>query len=435
MAMLKHVDLADIELGMFIHKLEGSWFKHPFWKSKFLLDDAETLDTLRASDIEGVIIDISKGKDVPSVSPPPKVSTPAMAVAPRTQRVFGRAREVPAQPATAPVPAWRPPARPAAPLGIAREFGSASKAVGRANKVINRVFLEARLGKGVRTADVEPVVEDIYASVQRNVYAFSGLLRCRQDSEYVYRHSLAVSALMVALARTMKLPPHDMRDAGMAGLLMDIGVGQLPIDLSGVGGDYRQLKPEIRNQHVLLGYSLLKAAGDIPETVLRVIMRHHEKLDGSGYPQGLSGSDIDVLSRMAAVCDCFDNLVSGSGDEPALDPAEALRRVCERSGEFDAEIVQRFIECVGVYPIGSFVRLRSDRLAMVVDEDASDSAHPVVRTFWSLAQGKRAKPETIRLADCYGEDAIEGVADLDGLDLPPLDKLRQTLLTSAVNQG
>lgn len=417
--MLKRVSTDEIELGMFIHKLEGNWFSHPFWKSKFVLDDPETLATLRQSDVRGVIIDVSRGADVPEF----EVATPV-------EQAAARQHPVPVEP----VPQRIGFARPRPSLSIAREFGRAKRDAGDAMRVVSKAFIAVRLGKTVKPHDIEPVLDAIYASVQRNLYAFNGLLRCQSSNETIYRHSLAVSALMIALARHMKLAPVDVRDAGMAGLLMDIGIGQLPVDISCIGGDFSQLRPELRDQHVLLGHSFLKAADDIPEQVLRVILHHHERLDGSGYPQGLSGLAIEPLSRMAAICDAYDTLASsGLGGAP-VDPAEAIRQLREQPEKYDAQILERLVETIGVYPIGAFVRLRSRRLAMVVDEDPTDPALPTVRTFWSLDLGKRLKGETIALAHCYGEDLIEGIADLRGLDLPACEKLREMLLTAACSE-
>lgn len=240
---------------------------------------------------------------------------------------------------------------------------------------------------------------------------------------------------MIALARQMKLSPLEIRDAGMAGLLMDVGVGQLPVDLKSVGGDYTLLRDDLKQQHVLLGYTFLKAAGDIPDAVLRAVLHHHERLDGSGFPQGLTAPVIEPLGRMAAICDTYDTLIAAGEERVRLDPAEAIRKLRAQPDKFDAGILERFVEAVGVYPIGSFVRLRSGRLAMVVDEDPAETALPTVRTFWSLVQGRKVRGETIALAHCYGEDAIEGVADLSGLDLPEIDKLRSALLAAACREA
>lgn len=417
--MLKRITTDEVQLGMFIYKLEGNWFSHPFWKRRFLLEDQAMLEQLRESDVSGVVIDTERGRDAALAE-----RSSRRPVNPERPVIVHAAQQFQHSPVQ---PQPRFP-RPAAVLPIAREFGRAKRAAGDAMRVLSKTFIEVRLGKTIRAHEVEPVLDAVYASIQRNLYAFNGLLRCQNDNESIYRHSLAVSALMIAMAKHMKFSPLDVRDAGMAGLLMDVGVGQLPVDLVATGGDYALLRPDLREQHVVLGYTFLKAAGDIPEQVLRVILHHHERLDGSGYPQGLSGPAIEPLSRMAAICDAYDTMIAGP---ERLDPAEAILSLQGQADLFDAAILARFVETVGVYPIGSFVRLRSQRLAMVVDEDPNDSARPTVRTFWSLPLGKRLKGETIELANCYGEDAIEGVADLAGLDLPPVGPLREALLNAA----
>ncbi|MBB4613104.1 HD-GYP domain-containing protein [Novosphingobium taihuense] len=429
--MLKRISTSEIELGMFIHKLEGSWFKHPFWKRRFLLDDPGMLETLRDSAVDEVIIDTSRGRTLRDLGDCAAqiISGPRNAGEPAPSPVLVRRQDL------APVPQRPGFARPPAPMPVAREFGRAKRAAGDALRVVSKAFIQVRLGKAIRAHDVEPVLDAIYASVQRNLYAFNGLLRCQTDNEPVYRHSLAVSALMIALAKHMRMSAVDVRDAGMAGLLMDVGVGQLPVDLAPVGGDYTLLRPDLREQHVVLGYTFLKAAGDIPPQVLRVILHHHERLDGSGYPQGICGAEIDTLSRMAAICDVYDSRISGGEASGRLDPAEAIRELRDQPERFDPDILERFVETVGVYPIGSFVRLRSERLAMVVDEDPADPALPTVRTFWSIPLSKRLRGETIALAHCYGDDAIEGIADISGLDLPDIDKLREALFTTACKEA
>jgi HD-GYP domain-containing protein (c-di-GMP phosphodiesterase class II) len=225
----------------------------------------------------------------------------------------------------------------------------------------------------------------------------------------------------------MNLPSVETREAGMAGLLMDIGAGQEANDPSGSEID---ATTDPRSRHVLIGHALLKAAGDIPESVLKVAMRHHERLDGSGFPLGLSGADIDQMSRMAAICDSYDLLVAGNNGIGGLDPAEALRHLGEQGDGFDPEIMLHFIEMLGIYPIGAFVELRSGRIAMVVDEDPNERTLPTVYTFWSRPLNRKVKGEAIELSQCYGADEITGIAQLADLELPPLGSLRQSLLTS-----
>lgn len=425
--MLKRISTSDVELGMFVHKLEGSWFKHPFWKTKFLLEDPSMLADLQASDVSGVIIDTARGLDLR----PKPVRPPAVTTAPRPAAAIVRPTRN--RPLVSRSPESLPPIdlRSTAPQSLSREFGAATRVAGQSRKVVSRIFLESRFGKTIKAATVEPVIEDIFASVQRNPHAFNGLMRCKRDNEYVYRHAVAVSALMISLARHMKLPPETIREAGMAGLMMDVGIGHLPVDLSEYGGDYRNVDETILRQHVMLGYQFLNAGGDIPPAVLAVCLNHHEMLDGSGYPNGLKGEEIDLLSRMAAICDTYDSLVSDTAEGTGMDPAGAVSQMSAMRGWFDPEIIQKFIETMGIYPIGSVVRLRSGRLAMVVGQSPADYTRPRVRAFLSIAERRFIKAEDIDLSQCFGADDIEGTDNPEQHGVADWPKLRERLFTAA----
>lgn len=425
--MLKRVNVSDVELGMFVHKLEGNWFRHPFWKSKFLLEDPAMLEDLHASAVSSVIIDVSRGFDVRQA---PRRLDPPPARASRPDGMRGRA----SRQARAGEPAPVDP-RSTAPQTLAREFGVANRIAGKSRKVISRVFLESRFGKTIRASEVAPVIEDVFASIQRNPHAFNGLMRCKRDNEYLYRHALAVSALMVSLARRMKLSPAEIRDAGMAGLLIDVGIGHLPVDLSASGGDYRDVAPEILTKHVLLGGHFLESAGGFAPAVLEACLGHHERLDGSGYPAGLRGAQIGMFARMAAICDAYDTLVSDATGRSGMDPAIVLRAMSDQRDWFDHALVLAFIEAMGIYPIGSVVRLRSGRLALVVDQAQADGSLPRVRAFHSLEQQRMINPVDIDLSTCFGEDAIVGTADPAVHGIADFAALRERLFMAAARGG
>jgi len=415
--MLKRINPSQAELGMFIHKLEGSWLKHPFWKTRFVITDPDKLADLRDADIDAVVIDVAKGRDV-MVPPPREAAQPA-----------------PRRPAPPPARKFAPPApfnpRSTAPLTTAREFGHATGIAAQSRKIVNKVFLEARLGKTVRAEAIEPVIEDIFASIQRNPHAFNGLMRCKRDNEFVYRHALACSALMISLGRQLKLNPGEIRDAGLAGMLFDVGVSHLPVDLAESGSDFRALPADLFNQHCQLGHDFLVASG-LPAHIAAVALQHHEHNDGTGYPGQLIGGDIPLLSRMAAICDAYDQLASASNGGAPVDPGWVIQRMADMTGRFDPAIFAAFVQCIGTFPIGTFVELRSQRLAMVVDQDQADFARPTVRTFFSLATGERVRAETIDLANCFGADEIVGLADLSRFEPEDVVELRQRMLVLAM---
>lgn len=416
--MLKRINPAQAELGMFIHKLEGSWFKHPFWKSRFLLEDPATLENLRHSEVAAVVIDIAKGRDVGGDAPPRAAAAPA-GPAPARRTPFARREPAPFD--------FSSTQRTA----TAREFGNAQTVAKRSEKVVSRVFLNARLGKAVNSHEVEPVISDIFASVQRNPHAFNGLMRCKRDSQFTFQHALAVSALMISLGKAMKLTPGEIRNAGMAGLLLDVGIGHLPIDLEGAGGDYREFGEALLRNHTTLGYECLQMGGDIPEEVALVALQHHERMDGSGYPAGLRGQEISLLSRMAAVCDTYDMMVTDSSRKRGLDPATAIVEMSEMPGKFDPAVLAAFVEAIGAHPVGSVVRLASERLALVIDQDPGDHRLPRVRSFYSIPTQRMTPPEDIALARCFGQDRIVGQADPEAFGIADFAKLRLKIFAAA----
>ena len=415
--MLKRVELSQLELGMFVHKLEGGWLDHPFWSSKFLLDDLAKLQALKSSKLSGVTIDTSKGKDVrPAKNESrPRVSKPAHKVSPRFKAIKKRATREHLAPA---------------PTTMKQEIDTAQDIAQQATDKLHQTFLAARLGKALNVRTIQPVVRDIYESIRRNPQAFGGLMRCKLKNELMFHHALSVSALMVSLGRKMKLSASEVYQAGLAGLLLDIGVNHLPKTIEPPNGDFRKIDPKIWEQHVMLGYNALVSSDDLPQIVLDACLQHHERIDGSGFPDGLKGNQISLAGKMAAICDSFDFLLIKEGAAAALDPAEAIQRLRKMKGAFDPRVMRHFVELVGLYPIGSFVALSNGEIAMVIEEDEADHARPVVQAFYSLEQDEQIEPRRIALARMEDDLSITGTADLSDLDLPADDLLREMIFLS-----
>jgi len=436
--MLKRIDVAEVRLGMFIHKLEGNWLKHPFWRTRFLLTDADQLADLRASDVEGVLIDVSRGADVagpgastpapprrrPLVTPAPSAPSPAERLQAERQRAIGlrpsqRVRAMGFDPAST------------APVSLAREVGHARAVIARSSRVLAAVFEQARLGRAISLAQVEPIIDDLFASIQRNPHAFNGLMRVRRENMSLYAHALAVSALMIALGRQIGLKPESAKEAGLAGLLMDVGMGHLPIDVSTIFEDLGAGEREIVQTHTRLGYDFLKLGGGISESVMQVCLEHHERFDGSGYPRGLAGDEIGLFGRMAAICDVYDSLTSDRPHRPRVDPSAALDCMRDMAGQFDPELMLRFIECIGIYPIGSVVRLSTSRLAIVVDQNGADYTRPRVWSFYDIPGRTVTKPEDLDLRLWLGRCEIVCSDDAAAYDIPNFPALREMVFNSA----
>lgn len=427
--MLKKIDVADVRLGMYIHKLEGPWLKHPFWKTKFLLTDPDQLADLQASELEGVVIDIDKGDDVGSSEPARR--RPLVSAHSSGSPIDRSRLEPPASPLRATMAARPFDIRSTTPVGTAREVSNAIGIAARSERILSGLFNQARLGRAIRSSQIEPVIDELFTSIQRNPHAFNGLMRVKRENGSLYTHALAVSALMIALGRHMKLSSERIRLAGMAGLLMDVGMGHLPLDVATIQDALSETEHETVKTHTKLGYDFLHIGGEIPEDVMKVCLEHHERFDGSGYPLGLAGEEISQFSRMAAICDVYDSMTSDRPHRPRLEPNEVFHQMREMEGQFDPDILGHFIESLGVYPIGSVVRLSSGRLALVIDQHAEDYTRPRVWTFYDVQERRITKPEDIDLIERAGREEIVCSDNADGYGIANFPALREMVFTSA----
>jgi HD-GYP domain-containing protein (c-di-GMP phosphodiesterase class II) len=427
--MLKKIRTQDVKLGMFLHKLEGSWFSHPFWKRKMLLDDPEQLADLRASKVEWVMIDVSRGADVAPVQPAP---SRVVSISEPRERVFGRAGATIARRAAPP-----PIERPFDPLSkdrlpIRAEMVHAQRLARKSGRTMRKLYEDVRLGKAVKAAKLESMVEEISSSVQRNPHAFMAITRMKNSGEYLYQHALSVCALMIGLAQQMHLSPDDIRKAGLAGLLMDMGMAHVPQEVWDKDAPLTPEEWDVVKSHTTLAHEFLTLGGEMPAEVLDVCLNHHERLDGSGYPNGLAGEQIGMFARMAAICDSYDAMTSTRLHRSGDDPSRALLKIDEDAGTlFDAEVFQAFQRAVGIYPIGSLVRLRSHRLAIVVEQNPDDLTLPKVRPFYSLADRAFEKSEDIDLGNCFGADQIITRETPEGWDMSEWPAMSAKLLAVA----
>lgn len=359
----------QLRLGMYIQAIDGSWLDHPFWRARFLLEKPADLALLRASGVAGIWIDLKKG-----IGPAPKRVPPAIAA--DIQAVRADAEAILSAPADLAADAN-------APRSPSAEFDHAERILEEAKSAVAAFIEDAKLGRLSGLDGIEPVIAAITGSVLRNRSALMTLARLKAADEYAYLHAIAVSAMMVALALQMGLDEPAIREAGLAGLLHDIGEVDAPQELLDKPASLSASETERLQQHPEAGPVKLAGIETLSQPVLDGILHHHERMDGSGYPHQLKGEAISLLGRMAAVCDVYDAITSNRPHRRAWPPAEALARMFRWDGHFDPAILRTFIRCIGIYPVGSLVRLSSDELAVVSAEAQSVLARPVVRPFYS----------------------------------------------------
>lgn len=393
--MLKKISVEQVRLGMHLHALEGAWIDHPFWKTRFVLSDPSDLRKLRSSPVREVWIDPGKGLDVALPD-----ERPALVVLPASVRP-NPAMTAPPAPAAA---GGTPP--PAPSHSMADELNEAAAICNRGKQAVLSMFREARLGNAVDTESCLPLVHEISSSVLRNPGAMVSLARLKTQDEYTYMHSVAVCALMVALAREVGMDETECRAAGLAGLMHDLGKAVMPLEVLNKPGKLTDDEFTVMRSHPERGHAMLLEGRGASADVLDVCLHHHERMDGTGYPHRLPGDAITRVARMGAICDVYDAITSNRPYKRGWDPAESIARMASWKGHLDPVLFTSFVKSLGIYPVGSLVRLESGRLAVVTEQNPASLTAPHVKVFFSTKSNMPVP--VLRLDLAAGTDRIVG---------------------------
>jgi HD-GYP domain-containing protein (c-di-GMP phosphodiesterase class II) len=403
--MLKRISVDQLMVGMHIKEFCGSWMEHPFIRSSFVLSNPKDLQTIRSSSIREVWIDSTKGLDVPAT---------VVAVTPKQAE-----REIEA--------ILKPKAAVnavLAPVPIEREMARAAQICKQSKQAVVAMFQEVRMGNAVDAGGARRLVQDISESVSRNPSALISMARIKTVDDYTYMHSVAVCAMMVALGRQLGFDDAQTRSAGLAGLLHDLGKAVMPPLVLNKPSKLTEAEFGVMKSHPVEGYEMLLKGGTIDTGALDVCLHHHEKMDGSGYPDGLKGDEISLLAKMGAVCDVYDAITSNRPYKTGWDPAESLRKMAEwTKGHFDPAIFQAFVKSIGIYPVGSLVLMKSGRIGIVTEQAGKSLTTPKIKLFYSTKSSLRIPTTMVDLSRADTTDRIAGREDPAKWQFPDLHEL------------
>lgn len=384
--MIKKIDIAQLIPGMYIHDLNCSWMDHPFATNRFTVKDETVAQELRGIGVHELYIDTGKGLDIAEAKTQEEVSDEIH------EQILHIAEEQPA---------------PITAVSLAEEAHRAKKLHGEANRIVKGIISDIRLGRQIEMEKVEPLVENMVDSIFRHQDALIPLARLKTHDEYTFQHSVSVCALMVAFARGLKLSRDIIKEIAIGALLHDVGKAKVPDSILNKPAKLTDAEFAKMKSHVVQSIIILQNTPGISQIALDVAGQHHERFDGTGYPNKLKGDEISLYGQMGAIVDVYDAITSERVYHKGMPPTEALKKLLEWSKfHFSPEMVQTFIRTLGIYPSGSLVRLGNNRLGVVLEQNTEKMLQPRVKVFYHAEKRHYLPPEEIDLARPGCQDKI-----------------------------
>lgn len=387
--MLKRIHIDDLEIGMFVEKYGSGTFREPLAFPRQEVLSVEQIEYFRKNGAVEVYIDVAKGAGGEiEVWPQEAIE------------FFGLERKVP----------------------FTDEIPVASKVYAEAVRHSRDLMEMARQSARVDYAASAPVVDDIVQSVERNESAAVCLTKLRARDEYHYTHAVNVAVLAVIFGKHLGLDGQAVRDLGLAGLYHDIGKARLPEALLNKPGKLAPWERKVAHSHSVEGYRLLQAQPGVPRAVLHAVLEHHERFDGRGYPRGLADGEMHLFSRVVSIVDVYDAITSDRPYAKAKPAAEAFRVMYSmRNKDFGANYLEHFIKSLGIFPVGSFVRLNNGHYAVVCEANSDQPLRPTVKVVFD-AKFRPRRAEIVDLAQAQATDLADRPEIVETLD-PRVQKI------------
>lgn len=365
--MRLQINTNELKIGMYVAELDRPWLESPFLFQGFVIESDEDLDKLREC-CEFVSVDgersrvnikaASGGGDAPARSEPANFHVGAAAATRSTSKIAGKSRSH---------------------TSFQVEYEHAREVRGQARNSTIKVLDDVRLGRSVDAGETRQVVGGLINTISRNASTALWLTNLRTKDAYIADHSINTSILAIAFARHLDLPKAEIATIGIGALLHDVGMMRVPNGILEKPDPLSDEEFAVVRRHPAEGHAVLKITQHLPDSCLRIVRSHHERLDGSGYPDGLKGEDIPVGALIVAVADVYDAMTADRPYRPGVSPQEALTTLHKEAADhFGRELIEKFIKCIGIYPIGSLVHLSNESLGIVMASNPKARLQPLV---------------------------------------------------------
>jgi len=361
----ERISTSDLRLGMYVSKLDRPWLETPFLFQGFYVETEEMLLELRRH-CEFVYVDVTRSDDSSRRREPKG----AVLASRKSEPGRGSAK---AKPAPAADDAH------AATAVLKEELARARDAHAAADRVIADVYESVRAGGDVDASGIHRALDPMIESIMRNEDALSWLVRMKRKDDYIYSHSIASAVWSLVFGKHLGFGAAELHVLAMGAVFMDVGKTKIPTELLTKSETLTASELEVMKGHVAHGVAIVEKIQGIDGRVVDVVRCHHERYNGTGYPRGLSGEEIPIFARMAGIIDAYDAMTTPRPYAKPLSPYDATRQLGKLSAvEFPAEVVEQFIQAIGVFPVGTLVELNTGEVGMVIAQNRVRRLRPKV---------------------------------------------------------
>ncbi len=348
------VDAGDLRVGMYVAELDRPWLGTPFLFQGFLIESREDLEQLKAICVYVLVDELKSQVTVAGVGKP----------------VDDNATEASGKP---PVPG-----KPAHSPALADNANRLTTTHATAQQSVGQLLSNATEGGSIDISESQTIVERLVRQ-SANLNVIMQLANIRQKHDWNTTHALNTAIFAIAFARHLGHSEDRLRLIGLGAILHDIGKTRVPAEILNKPGKLMDAELAILKRHPADGYEMLKNSSNVPDEVLEIIRCHHERINGSGYPHGLRGDELPVSVCITAVADAYETLTADKPYQAAIMPVDALQRLrASGAEEFGQELIQEFVRFIGLYPIGSLVKLNSGEIAVVISSDPKKRLRPMI---------------------------------------------------------
>jgi len=366
-ATFKTLTINELKTGMFVTEVMLSNRKNKV-KNQGRVNSQRTIESLKKQGVTQVII---KCEDEKTTSDEPTESSedtnPQSTESDQEDKIAPTKNKLPAE-----------------ACSLDQEFSRSCEIYDNTTKNIQSLFNHARAQKALSPEAINLLACEITDSVVRNEYAITILTRIRHHSTYQWEHATNCAILVCGFALFLGLNKDTAQKMTLGALLHDIGVAKIPKGIIEKPSKLTTNEMDVVKKHLAWGHQICKKDGFNDPIIMDMLINHHERLDGSGYPRGLKKEKLSKLARITAIIDVYDAMTGDKNYKKGQPPINALRHLLGDKNKFDQEIVQQFIKYLGVHPVGSFVELSNKQIAIVVEGNRSEPLKPKVKIFFSL---------------------------------------------------